>query len=172
MHGFYYLVADVDWRRRAVTLATNRQFAFAVGDLLTFYADSTAHLGTVPIASMESVDDPLPAGTTSNQMTSLSYDDADYMKVEHASGTSSIACMACAAWVAMKPQEQWACMTAMHMSRTPYTSRLQTRSPRHRPAVRQRVITSIVLWAMAGARVHPLFCGSCRRCTSLNGQRA
>lgn len=84
MHGFYYLVADVDWQHKAVTLATNRQFAFVVGDLLTFYADSTAHLGTAPIASMESVNNPLPPGTLSSQMTSLSYDDADYMKVQYA----------------------------------------------------------------------------------------
>ena len=80
MHGFYYLVASADPSQQAVTLATNRAFTFAAGDLLTFYASNTSRLGTARIARMLSVDNPLPSGSESSQIKGFEYDDADFLQ--------------------------------------------------------------------------------------------
>lgn len=80
--GFYYLVAATDPGQKTVIIASDREYTFNPGDLLTFYAQDSERLGTAKIAKMYSVEEPKEVkGKTSRVAGEVKYDDADFMKV-------------------------------------------------------------------------------------------
>lgn len=80
--GFYYLVATSDPGQKSVIIASDREFTFNPGDLLTFYAQDSERLGTARIVKMYSVEEPKQvSGKTSRVAGAVKYDDADFMKV-------------------------------------------------------------------------------------------
>lgn len=82
MSGGYTLVAEFDAGKKSVTLASDRQYPINPGDLLTFYAEDTAFLGTTNITKMYSVNQPdNTRGKKSKQLKDFDFDIVDYMKV-------------------------------------------------------------------------------------------
>lgn len=88
-------MATSDPGQKTVIIASDREYTFNPGDLLTFYAQDSERLGTARIVKMYSVEEPKEVtGKTSRVAGAVKYDDADFMKVSTLCPSPSRCCCA------------------------------------------------------------------------------
>ncbi len=74
-------MAATDPSKKGVVIASDREYTFNPGDLLTFYNQDSERLGTAKITKMYSVEAPKEVVGKTSKIGDIKYDDADFMQV-------------------------------------------------------------------------------------------